>query len=105
MDEDALFDSLGNLLDNACKWARQQVRVTATCNDSVITVVIEDDGPGFPDAELATWLERGARADQQREGQGLGLAVSRDILVTAGGDLRLGRARGGGARVEALLPV
>ena len=105
MDEDALFDSLGNLMDNACKWARQQVRVTATCDDAEIRVVIEDDGPGFPDAGLATWLERGARADLQREGQGLGLAVSRDILVTAGGDLRLGRARGGGARVEVLLPT
>lgn len=105
MDEDALFESLGNLLDNACKWARSAVHTTLSCDSQGSVVVIEDDGPGFPDTDLATWLERGARADAQLEGQGIGLAVSQDILRSAGGALHLARAAGGGARVEVRLPA
>ncbi len=105
MDEDALFESLGNLLDNACKWARSRVSVELSCDARGPLVVIEDDGPGFPDTDLATWLERGARADAQLEGQGIGLAVSQDILRSAGGGLRLARSAGGGARVEVRLPA
>jgi len=104
IDEDALFEVLGNLMDNACKWARRSVVVEVSCNEGTTTINVDDDGPGFPDTDLALWLERGTRADRQREGQGLGLAVAYDVLRASGGDLALHRSASGGARVTIRLP-
>lgn len=104
LGEDALFELLGNLLDNACKWARAEVRVAVACEQGDTMVTIDDDGPGFPDDDLPRWLNRGARADQQRDGQGIGLSVAYEILRSAGGDLDLARSPAGGARVRVRLP-
>ena len=102
--EDALFELLGNLLDNACKWARHRVAIAVNCDGSGTRITIDDDGPGFPEDDLARWIERGARADQQLEGQGIGLAVASDILRAAGGRLALQRSPSDGARVVIHLP-
>lgn len=103
--EDALFESLGNLLDNACKWGDKQVRITLHCGNSDAIITVDDDGPGFPDADLERWTVRGARADQRREGQGIGLTVANDIIRASGGRLELARSPAGGARVRVRLPA
>ena len=102
--EDALFEVLGNLLDNACKWARREVRIGLLCDEAATRIFIDDDGPGFPDQDPDRWLERGTRADRLSEGQGLGLAAAHDILMAAGGQLKLARSPLGGARAEVHVP-
>jgi len=105
IDEDALFEVVGNLMDNACKWARREVVVAVACNEGGTRIQVDDDGPGFPDTDLAQWLERGTRADRRQAGQGLGLSVAYDILRAAGGNLELSRSPSGGARVSLVLPA
>ena len=106
-DEGDLTEILGNLLDNACKWARARVRLridTAPAADALI-LRVEDDGRGFPDSERDAVLARGVRADGDTEGQGIGLAVVRDIVVEAyDGRVELGASELGGAAVEVRLP-
>lgn len=105
IDEGDLTELLGNLMDNAAKWGRQRVRVSAAAAQDELTLDIEDDGPGFPpDAERL--LERGARADSRLEGQGIGLAMTADIVHACDGRLHLGRSSElGGARVTVTLPA
>ena len=99
-----LTELLGNLLDNAAKWAAGQVRVTATRSDSW-QVIIEDDGPGVPEAQLARLGQRGLRLDEQIAGTGLGLAIARDIVNAYGGVVAFGHSDLGGLRVELQLPA
>jgi len=104
IDHADLYEILGNLLDNACKWARQQIAVTAIEKDGFVEVSISDDGPGFPD-DAASMLERGLRADSRQEGQGLGLAVVREIVTTAGGSIEITDSNGKGGSVRLTLPA
>jgi two-component system sensor histidine kinase PhoQ len=108
-DRDDLVEALGNLMDNASKWCRARVRVTALLQAGVgagqkLRVVVEDDGPGVPEADRARVLQRGARADEATPGHGLGLAMVRDMAEMYGGALTLGDSPLGGARVELRLP-
>jgi two-component system sensor histidine kinase PhoQ len=107
IDEGDLTEILGNLLDNACKWARERVRVEVTedAGGRVLALRVEDDGPGIPAEQRDQVLERGERADERVPGQGLGLSLVRELVVQYGGELRIGDAPGGGARVEARLDV
>jgi len=100
MDESDLLEVLGNLLDNACKYGHQQVRVSAMREQSALKLVIEDDGEGLPDSQLDTILQRGARLDQSREGQGIGLAVVSDIVAAYEIDLKFSVSALGGLRVD-----
>ena len=103
-DQEDLLELLGNLLDNACKWARAQVRLTVSKTGGV-TFTIEDDGPGCTDEELRLVTVRGFRADESQPGSGLGLAIVRDIVQSYGGQLELGRSQAlGGFSVEVRLP-
>jgi two-component system, OmpR family, sensor histidine kinase PhoQ len=106
-DEGDLFELLGNLLDNACKWARSRVCVevseTREGGRSGLRITVGDDGPGFPDDSIEPLLERGARADSLRPGQGIGLAVVLALLDAAGGRIEGGRSRLGGAEVRVTL--
>jgi two-component system sensor histidine kinase PhoQ len=104
-DEGDLTELLGNLLDNAFKWARSRVRVTATAGSGALTLCIEDDGPGIAPEHAQHVLERGVRADQSVPGQGIGLAVVRDIVEAYGGEVRIERSDLGGARVSLVLPA
>ncbi len=105
-DESDLMELLGNLLENAFKYGRRQVRVTAAGDHGRVTGIrVEDDGPGIPAAERERVLDRGARADRRQPGQGIGLAVAGEIVHLYGGALSIGDSGLGGACVEVRLPV
>jgi signal transduction histidine kinase len=104
VDGQDLTEMLGNLADNAGKWARTEVRLSARRDDEAAAVVVEDDGPGVPEDELATVLTRGGRLDASKPGAGLGLAIVGDLVEAYGGSLSLGRSLLGGLRVELRLP-
>ncbi len=101
LDEGDAMELLGNLLDNACKWAKGRVEVHAERREGGLLVVVEDDGPGI--AEPDRLLGRGARGDEATPGHGIGLAIVRDIALAYRGELRIGRSDNGGARVEVWL--
>jgi two-component system, OmpR family, sensor histidine kinase PhoQ len=108
-DRGDLFELLGNLLDNACKWCRSRVRVTtarlpAADTRTRLRITVEDDGAGIALADRERILERGARADEQVEGQGLGLAMVREIVDLYDGTLEIGASPLGGALVTVCLP-
>jgi signal transduction histidine kinase len=100
---------LGNLLDNACKWAKRTVRVSASRQADAATprlhVCIEDDGPGIDEGLRQQVLTRGVRADETVPGSGLGLAIVADLVALYGGSLQLGRSAPGGLKVELQLPA
>jgi two-component system sensor histidine kinase PhoQ len=103
-DESDLLEMLGNVLDNACKWCRSQVRVSAKLTGTRLSVCVEDDGPGIAAADAQRVQERGVRADQSVPGQGIGLAVTRDIVHAYDGEIAIGASRLGGAAVTLVLP-
>ncbi len=108
-DKDDLTEALGNLMDNASKWCRSQVRVTASFQDAAgasqkLRIVVEDDGPGIAAEDRPRVLERGTRADEHTPGHGLGLAMVRDMAGLYGGTLTLDESPLGGARIELALP-
>jgi len=92
-----LYEILGNVLDNACKYGSSIV--TITTDESNKALYIDDNGPGFPEAFGSTLLERGVRADTVVDGQGLGLAASQELMQSYGGNLELAASPDGGARV------
>ena len=99
-----LDEMLGNLLDNACKWARSRVKVSsATAGDQVV-IDVEDDGPGLAAAQREPVLRRGVRADEAAPGFGLGLAIVHDLAELYGGSIELGDSRLGGVRAILRLP-
>lgn len=103
--EDDLMEVLGNLLDNAFKWCRDRIRIEVAAGDPLMVVRIEDDGPGIPEPDIPTILSRGGRLDEAVPGQGIGLAVVRDIVEAYGGSLELDSSPGlGGLRITVHLP-
>lgn len=92
-----LYEVLGNVLDNACKYGANTIRVST--DKASNTLIIDDNGPGFPDNLGTTLLERGARADTAVDGQGVGLAASQELMQSYGGELELAASPEGGARV------
>jgi two-component system sensor histidine kinase PhoQ len=104
MDEGDAMEMLGNLLDNASKWCRHGVRVSSAADNRGSCLLVEDDGPGFPENSQAL-LRRGVRADTRVEGQGIGLAVVAEILKAYEGEVSLERSPSGGGRVRLCLPV
>ena len=99
-----LAEILGNLMDNACKWAAGRARLVARDLGTGGLLAVEDDGPGLP-PDAAGLLERGARGDAAAPGHGIGLAVVRDVVAGLGGRLALERSEWGGARVEVRFPA
>jgi two-component system sensor histidine kinase PhoQ len=105
-----ILELLGNVVDNACKWCRARVRVTARLDPDRalprrLSIVVEDDGPGIPQELRARVIERGVRADEHVPGHGLGLAMVRDTVAIYGGQFLIGSSEAlGGARVELRLP-
>lgn len=101
-----LQEMLGNLLDNACKWAAHRVRVEArAAAGGRLEVAIDDDGPGLPPAVREAVFGRGVRADENTPGSGLGLAIVRDLARLYGGDIALGTSTLGGLRAVLTLPA
>lgn len=99
-----LDEMLGNLLDNACQWARSRVAVSSTLEDARVVVSVDDDGTGLDPSLRAEVLQRGVRADQQAPGSGLGLAIVSDLAELYGGTITLEPSPLGGTRARLRLP-
>jgi len=104
MDEGDFMEFIGNVLDNAAKLCRQQVRIIAYENKSLFSLTIEDDGPGIPAKIRHTILQRGERADSKTPGQGIGLAVVTDIITAYSGTITVDDSPLGGACFTISLP-
>jgi signal transduction histidine kinase len=100
VDQQDLAEMIGNLLENACKWARRRVAVAVAARGGMVEVAVTDDGPGLPPEQRAAALARGARLDEAAPGSGLGLAIVQDLVALHGGRLTLEDAPGGGLRDE-----
>ena len=107
-----LEEMTGNLVDNACKWARGHVVVeVANQPDSgpdrpaALRIIVDDDGPGLSPDERAQVSRRGQRLDESKPGSGLGLSIVIDLAALYGGSLTLGAAPLGGLRAELVLPA
>jgi signal transduction histidine kinase len=99
-----LDEILGNLLDNACKWASSRVVVSSSSEDGGVRILVDDDGPGIPADMRQAVLRRGVRADEAAPGSGLGLAIAADLIEIYGGSIALDVAPAGGLRVDLRLP-
>lgn len=98
------FEILGNVMDNAAKWARHRVAVRAWRDADRLHIRVDDDGPGFTDTKAILQLH--VRMDEKVPGHGVGLAVVNDLVASYRGELDLSRAAElGGARVEIVLPA
>ncbi|MGY6272514.1 sensor histidine kinase [Achromobacter denitrificans] len=105
-EQQDLQEMLGNLLDNACKWAEGEVRVSAEGDGpGRLLIHVDDDGPGIGEHERERIFLRGVRMDEQRPGSGLGLDIVRDLAGTYGGGVSAARSPLGGLRVSLRLPA
>ena len=105
VEREDLEEMLGNLMDNACKWAKSDiVLLTMRTAGAAITIAIDDDGPGIAPGLRTLVLRRGIRADEAAPGSGLGLAIVRDLAELYGGTITLGSSPQGGLRAELTLP-
>jgi two-component system sensor histidine kinase PhoQ len=107
-----LQELLGNLLENAFKWARRRVLLTVRSEDTAgsrrpgVLFVVEDDGPGIPPEQVQRLLQRGVRGDERVQGHGIGLAIVQDIVRAYRGELDVGRSQElGGARFSVRFPA
>jgi signal transduction histidine kinase len=100
-----LEEMLGNLIDNACKWARGKVAVAVRREGDRIVCIIDDDGPGLEEDQWVAVFDRGKRLDESVPGSGLGLSIVRDIAELYSGSITLDRAPLGGLRAVLTLPA
>jgi len=100
-----LDEMLGNLLDNACKWAATRVELAATPTRGRLVVTVDDDGTGIPPELRDVVLQRGVRADEAAPGSGLGLAIVRELAELYGGAIALEPSPAGGLRARLELPA
>lgn len=105
-----LEEILGNLCDNACKWAKGRVTVEVSASSSRrppgrLSIHIEDDGPGLSEEQRARIGKRGVRLDETKPGTGLGLSIVTDLVQSYRGSLQLAQSSMGGLRVDLVLPA
>lgn len=105
VEAEDLQEITGNLLENATKWARSELRISAQADESLLMVTVEDDGPGMSDADCAIALKRGVKLDESRSGSGLGLAIVADLIRLYQGSISLERSALGGLKVTIGLPI
>lgn len=103
-DREDVLELLGNLLDNACKWADSMVSLDIRHQDQSYLLLINDDGPGIPEVRRDEVLGRGNRLDEQVDGHGLGLGIVKDIVESWGGALQLLESQSGGLQIRIQLP-
>ena len=103
-DREDLLELLGNLLDNACKWADSEVRLSSGQSLQGAWIQVDDDGPGIPESRREAVFSRGTRLDEQTTGHGLGLGIVRDIVEAWGDTLQLLESPSGGLQVRIDLP-
>lgn len=99
-----LEEIVGNLMENACKWATRRVRLVTADKDGGLVLEVEDDGPGLDAAREAEFVGRGKRLDEKVPGWGLGLSIVSDLVDVHGGTLGFARSPLGGLRVTVALP-
>ena len=92
-DETDLMEILGNVLDNACKAAKQTVAIKVACLDKKLIIKISDDGDGVDESQQANILSRGGRADTYQAGHGIGLAIVNDLVCSYQGKLTIGKSK------------
>jgi len=100
-----LQEMLGNLMDNACKWARSEVRVTLVRADKRLSLSVDDDGPGLAPEARADVFDRGRRLDETVPGDGLGLPIVRAVAELYGGSVSLNESALGGLSAALDLPA
>jgi len=110
-EEGDLYEIVGNLLDNACKWCTQQVKVTIALNqrkarrDFSVMLEVSDDGPGIPVGKFNEILKRGVRADENIHGHGIGMTIVYELIELLNGKLEGGKSTTlGGMRWNIYLP-
>jgi signal transduction histidine kinase len=103
-DREDILELLGNLLDNACKWADSSVSLGISLEPTGYCLLIDDDGPGIPEDQREEVLGRGNRLDEQVNGHGLGLGIVKDIVESWGGRIQLLDSAMGGLQVRIDLP-
>lgn len=111
-EQQDLEEMIGNLVDNACKWARSQVHIEVVVDRSaaqdpmqMVRIIVDDDGRGLTPDERAQVSRRGQRLDETKPGSGLGLSIVTELARLYRGSLTLGAAPIGGLRAELLLPA
>jgi signal transduction histidine kinase len=104
-DAEDLDEILGNLLDNAAKWTKSRVRITATAQGTQAVIDVEDDGSGLVPEMREHVLQRGVRGDEAAPGSGLGLSIVRDLVELYGGSITLDSSALGGLRARISLPT
>ena len=103
IDREDMMELLGNLLDNACKWATTQIMISIN-NNQTVQILIEDDGPGIAEENRIKLTKRGARVDEMNSGHGLGLSIVQYMVKQYGGQLSLKQSSHlGGLLVEVTL--
>jgi signal transduction histidine kinase len=106
-----LEEMVGNLIDNACKWAQMRVSVEVVVERrsgaaaAALRIIVDDDGPGLNPAQRDQVARRGLRLDETKPGSGLGLSIVLELAALYGGSLQLGTAPIGGLRAELVLPA
>ncbi len=103
-DHEDMLELLGNLMDNACKWAKQRVEVQLT-RGADLQVRVADDGPGVTSDQYDKLMRRGGRLDEQETGHGLGLAIVKDLVSDYGGEMTFAKSALGGLEVSVTLPL
>lgn len=107
-EREDLLEMAANLIDNACKYGKSQVIVHVTPADApggLFEIVVEDDGEGLDDDEIALVLQRGARLDEAAPGQGLGLSILTEAVSLYSGELAFERSALGGLKARLRLPA
>ena len=106
-----LEEMVGNLVDNACKWAQMRVSIEVAAErpygakPGAVRIIVDDDGPGLNPAQRDQVARRGLRLDETKPGSGLGLSIVLELAALYGGNLLLGTAPIGGLRAELVLPA
>ncbi len=102
-DTNDLTELIGNLLDNAAKWARDRVVISIQDLEGTVLITVEDDGPGIPVEHRTRVFDVGTRLDDTKPGTGLGLAIARDLISLYDGRLWIENSRMGGAALKLAL--
>jgi signal transduction histidine kinase len=100
-----LEEMIGNLMDNACKWAKKHVSIRAETEGDRLLLIVEDDGPGIPEEEIENVMRRGHKLDESKPGHGQGMGIVKDIVDLYGGKLKLGKSPMGGLQAKLDLPA
>jgi signal transduction histidine kinase len=105
LDRDDMLELIGNLMDNSCKFANNQVRAGFAILDANIELYFEDDGPGLNNDQIEQIKQRGVRLDESKAGHGMGLSICQEIIDSYQGKLEYSDSDLGGLKVKVCIPL